>query len=177
MSLHDFLKKAAAELALLNVRDILNEKKHQTKIMNENVAYEDVLLAEDDDDDVYLFKIAFNSVMLTDTIRLAKNGDMLFKELAKKIPDLLFLDIHMPCKNGMDCVREIRQNKLYDAMPVIIFTSEARQEYIENTYRLGANFWMDKPVNTGELARKIQKVLSVDWQKGMIYPSMDQYKI
>lgn len=145
--------------------------------MNENVDYTDVLLAEDDDDDVYLFTIALHSVMLTSTIRLAKNGDVLFKELAKKIPDFLFLDIHMPCKNGMDCVREIRQNKVYDAMPVIIFTSEGRQDYVERAFRFGANFWMDKPVNTGELAKKIGKVLSIDWKKQMAYPSLDQYKI
>lgn len=154
---------------------ILN--KHQPNSMNENVDYADVLLAEDDDDDVYLFTIALETVMLAAAIRLAKNGDMLFKELAKKIPDFLFIDLNMPCKNGMDCVREIRQNKVYDAMPVIIFTSEGRQEYVERAYRFGANFWMDKPVITGELARKIGKVLAIDWKKQMAYPSLDQYKI
>jgi DNA-binding response OmpR family regulator len=139
--------------------------------------YEDILLAEDDPDDVFFFSMALNNVLITAKLRHADNGDKLFEELKKNIPDLLFLDIQMPCRDGMDCIREIRQNKRYDSMPVILLTSLSHTEMVESSYRIGANFFIAKTAAINELADKIRRILSIDWKSNMVYPTLEQYVV
>jgi len=145
--------------------------------MNDLIAYEDILLAEDDADDVFLFTLALNEVTVTAKLRHAEDGDKLFEELKKQIPDLLFLDIHMPCKDGMECIQEIRQNRAYDKMPVIMFTSISINNTLEKTFRIGANFFIDKPHSVEELAKRLRTIFSIDWKTNMIYPTLEQYKL
>ena len=95
----------------------------------------DVLLAEDDLDDLLQFELAIKEVSIPVYLRHAKDGEELFVRLKEAIPDLLFLDIEMPCKDGMACILEIRRNPEYNFMPVIMFTSHNRQSFIENHIR------------------------------------------
>lgn len=143
--------------------------------MNESIEYEDILLAEDDADDTYFFTIAMETVMASVKLRFAEDGEKLFHELEAKIPELLFLDIHMPCKDGIECIQEIRQNRNYDRMPVIMYSSASF--YVERSYRLGANYFVEKPANLGELEKKLRRILSIDWKKSTVYPSFDQYVV
>ena len=145
--------------------------------MNNASDFDDILIADDDHDDVHIFSLALTEVLESATLRHAEDGGKLFEELQVKIPDLLFLDINMPCKNGMDCIREIRQDKSYDTMPVVMFTSLQPREFVERTYRLGANFFIDKPTSVEALAMKISKVISIEWKKQMVYPSLEEYVI
>lgn len=55
-----------------------------------------VILAEDDNDDAFLFEEAIKAIDTTILIRHVKNGDMLLSVLQQQIPDVLFLDIYMP---------------------------------------------------------------------------------
>ncbi|MCE3283402.1 MAG: response regulator, partial [Chitinophagaceae bacterium] len=82
----------------------------------------DVMLAEDDHDDVVIFVTALNDTKIPCDFRHAKDGEALFVELKKAVPNLLFLDIQMPCKDGLSCILEIRKNRKYDRMPVVMFT-------------------------------------------------------
>jgi DNA-binding response OmpR family regulator len=142
------------------------------KTKNENW---DVLLAEDDNDDVLSFELAMKEMPFSFILRNAENGDMLFVLLKERIPDILFLDILMPCRDGVTCIIEIRKNKDYNHMPVIMYTAMNSEEYIENAYKNGANFYLLKSNSINELTVNLKKIFSVDWKNFMYYPPKQQF--
>ncbi|HTN18722.1 MAG TPA: response regulator [Chitinophagaceae bacterium] len=137
----------------------------------------DILLAEDDLDDVEIFETALQEVGQPYMIRNAKNGDVLFVLLKDKIPYLLFLDIHMPCKDGMACIVEIRKNREYDKLPVIMYTSMFTEKIIEESYRNGANLYITKTNTIQDLVNKLKKVFSIDWNDYLHFPPREQFVI
>ncbi len=137
----------------------------------------DILLAEDDLDDVDIFKWAMDKTKIPHTIRHAENGEVLFVLLKQKIPYILFLDIEMPCKDGLSCILEIRKNREYDNLPVIIYTSYSSDKYVEETYRSGANLYINKMGSMEHIIDNLKKVFSIDWKKYMHYPARDEYQV
>ena len=135
----------------------------------------DVLLAEDDIDDVLTFELAMKEMPFSFILRNAENGDLLFVFLKERIPDILFLDILLPCKDGTTCIIEIRKNKDYNHMPVIMYTSMNNPEYIDECYKNGANFYLLKSNSIHELTENLRKIFSVDWKNLMYYPPKQQF--
>lgn len=140
-----------------------------------NVDEKDVIVAEDDYDDLFFFEHAMKEIRLPLVIRHAKNGDVLFALLKEKIPHLLFLDIHMPCKDGISCVKEIRQHKEYDGMTIIMYTSEQYNKSIEECYRNGANFYLVKPDKFSKLTELLTRIFLLDSRNFTHYPHIDQF--
>ena len=104
-----------------------------------------LIIAEDDKDDFDLLKEAIEECNISVSIERAENGDILIKILDHRIPDLLFLDIYMPCKDGKQCLREIRANNRYDLLPIIIYSSLNQKNEVEFCFREGANMYIIKP--------------------------------
>ncbi|HEY0612647.1 MAG TPA: response regulator, partial [Chitinophaga sp.] len=105
-----------------------------------------VLLAEDDDDDYLIFSLAVDELTsVRVALKRAENGDILMRLLDEKHPDLLFLDLLMPCKDGRQCIREIRSNSKFDSLPIIVYSSMSDLESIEFCYREGTNLYARKP--------------------------------
>ena len=84
-----------------------------------------ILLAEDDEDDSQFFEEALKSVSDAPILIRAKDGVELTNLLQDTypLPDLIFLDINMPRKNGAQCLREIRQKKNLAHLPVIVLST------------------------------------------------------
>jgi CheY-like chemotaxis protein len=140
-----------------------------------NVAQKDVIIAEDDADDLLIFELAIKDTQVPVAIRHAENGDVLFVLLKDRVPELLFLDIHMPCKDGISCIREIRQSKDYDDLPIIMFSSDVYKKTVEECFRNGANFYLVKPTSFTGLSEKLKKILSLDWEGNMHYPPLANF--
>ncbi|MBS1587790.1 MAG: response regulator [Bacteroidetes bacterium] len=143
--------------------------------MVEAAPAKDILLAEDDNDDVVIFELAMNQMNFPYLLRNATDGDMLFVMLKNKVPYILFLDIHMPCKDGIACIVEIRKNKEYDNLPVIMYTSNLAAKMIEDSFRSGANFYITKTNTINALVEKLKKIFAVDWNSYMHYPPQGQF--
>ncbi|MBT1703972.1 response regulator [Chryseosolibacter indicus] len=136
-----------------------------------------VLLAEDDDDDFDFFSMAIDETSLTVILKRAENGDILLQLLDQNIPDILFMDIFLPYKTGRECLREIRANRKYDSLPIIIYTSVKELEQIEFCYREGSNFYMIKPTSFNELKAILKKIISLEWKKMMYYPTLSEFVV
>lgn len=137
-----------------------------------------VLLAEDDDDDYLIFSLAvdeINSVRVE--LKRAENGDILMRLLDEKHPDLLFLDLLMPCKDGRQCIREIRSNSKFDSLPIIVYSSMSDLESIEFCYREGTNLYARKPSSLSDLKSILEKIFAMDWKRMLYYPPMSQFVI
>lgn len=142
---------------------------------DENIPGKDILLAEDDSDDVTIFEIALKQLNIPYIMRHAANGDLLFVLLKERIPYILFLDIHMPCKDGISCIVEIRKHREYDSLPVIMYTSHLSKKIVEECFRGGANLYLAKTATFSELTEKLGKIFNIDWQNHLHFPPLDQF--
>jgi len=126
-----------------------------------------ILLAEDDEDDFILFQEALGEYK--DSIRLdwVRDGEELMNVLKIQIPelpDMIFLDINMPRKNGFECLTEIRQTENLKHLPVIIFSTSNDPALVNWMYNAGANLYLNKPSEFNSLKEKIQKAIETDWK-------------
>jgi len=122
--------------------------------------YLEVILAEDDEEDILIFRDAVTEALIPVNLETVKNGELLMQLLLKFIPDLLFLDIHMPCKDGKQCIREIRANPRYDSLPVIVYSGRSDPDIISFFYRAGANQYIIKPETMDGLKRMLVQIFS-----------------
>lgn len=136
----------------------------------------DILLAEDDQDDVDIFRWAMDKTEIAHTFRHAENGDVLMVMLKEKIPYILFLDVEMPCKDGLSCILEIRKNRDYDKLPVVMYTSFSYPQYIEGAYRNGANIYITKASSMEHIIDNLKRVFAIDWKRYMHYPGRDEFQ-
>ena len=134
-----------------------------------------VLMAEGDKDDFDILADAIEKVPVKVILTRAENGDVLMKLIHDKIPDLLFLDIILPYRDGRDCIREIRSDKKFDNLPIIVYTSIKDLDTIEFCYRWGTNLIVHKPQTYSEIADIIRKIFSVNWKKMQYYPSRNEF--
>ena len=124
-----------------------------------------ILLADDDDDDRILFEDAASDTGYPFRFNSVKDGNELLRtlRLQELLPHLVFLDLNMPIKNGMDCLLEIRSEELLKEINVIIYSTSANKREIEESYKNGANLYIQKPVNYSDLKSTLVKVFSMDW--------------
>ena len=118
-----------------------------------------VFLADDDDDDCFLFREALREVALSTKLTILNNGEELMQWLTKapnQFPDILFLDLNMPRKNGFECLEEIKQNKTLKDLVVVIFSTSLQDDIADKLYTNGAHYFMRKPSTYEELKKLIQ---------------------
>lgn len=134
-----------------------------------------VMIAEDDDDDFFIFSVAISETAFTVILRRAEDGELLMKLLQEQIPDVLFLDLLMPCKDGRQCLLEIRSDRRYDSLPIIVYTALEDLETVEYCYRQGSNLFTIKPNSIEDLKEALNRILSIDWKKTMYFPPKSEF--
>jgi CheY-like chemotaxis protein len=125
-----------------------------------------IFLADDDTDDCILFEDALREICTETALVIANDGIELMAALMqhKELPDVVFLDLNMPRKNGPECLLEIRSNKRLQHIPIVIFSTSAQDTAIEQMYTQGANLYIRKPDTFPKLKQVIRQILSIDWQ-------------
>jgi CheY-like chemotaxis protein len=125
-----------------------------------------IFYTDDDKDDQDLFKDAAHEVLKTLQIITQENGDELIHSLKNPppFPNLIFLDLNMPVKNGYEVLKEIRQSPHIKDLPVIIFSTSDDAKAISTTRDLGANLYIQKPASFNLLKKAIAYTLSINWE-------------
>jgi len=127
-----------------------------------------VLLADDDIDDCNFFKQALLELPLATNLIAVHDGDQLMKYLnenAAHPPHVLFLDINMPRKSGMECLSEIKQNKMLQDLPVVMFSTSNSWEVINMLFKSGAHVYIHKPSDFAQLKQVIHHALPMAAEK------------
>ncbi|MDZ4751232.1 MAG: response regulator [Flavobacteriales bacterium] len=126
-----------------------------------------ILIADDDDDDRLIFKDAIEEVKVRTTVTAFNDGVELMEYLDKPaihLPNLVFIDLNMPRKSGMECLKEIRSNHKFKDIAIAIYSTSALENDIEETFIKGANIYIKKPNEFQVLRSVLAKVLTMNWQ-------------
>ena len=126
-----------------------------------------IMLADDDEDDRLFFKEAFEEVKIKYDITTFNDGEQLMEYLSvpeNPLPDIVFLDLNMPRKSGMECLREIRESNRLKRISVAIYSTSSSEQDIEDTFVAGANVYIKKPNDFNMLKKVLSDVVHINWQ-------------
>ena len=133
-----------------------------------------ILLADDDKDDRSFFEKALKEVSISTNLITVNDGEHLMKYLAdnsEQLPNVLFLDLNMPRKNGFECIVEIRENEKLKDLSVVIFSTSYPQDksyelgMIGNLFNLGAHVYIRKPTDLNQLKQLLDHSLRMVVEK------------
>lgn len=123
-----------------------------------------IILADDDESDRLNFVEALEESKIKALIYTVNDGvelmDYLLSHEHMK-PHLLFLDLNMPRKNGLKCLKEIRSMDRFKDIAIAIYSTSSNEKDIEETFHYGANVYIKKPTDFKSLKQVLDKVLSV----------------
>ena len=116
-------------------------------------------MAEDDEEDVDIFKDALADLNLNVHLTVFTNGMLLMNHLEKSdnLPDLVFLDLNMPLKNGLQCLKEIKSSNKYKSLNTIILSTSSNELQKEEMYNHGANLFLTKASTYKEFKNNLTK--------------------
>lgn len=137
-----------------------------------------ILLADDDKADRLLFKEALEELPVSARLTTVENGEQLMRQLTKKgtkFPDVLFLDLNMPRKNGFASLGEIKRNNKLEKLPVIIFSTALEQHKVRQVFKDAAHFYICKPSEFSELKKVIYKALTLIMKKDPLLPPKEKF--
>jgi CheY-like chemotaxis protein len=141
------------------VKDVTNSDDRVTiKVINESIFVStpmdylqntqvNVLLAEDDADDRYFFQEALGELSIGTNLKMVPDGERLMSYLVQnynQLPDILFLDINMPRKNGLECLFEIRLNEKLSRIPVVICSTAHEKDIADMLSQTGVYYYIHK---------------------------------
>ena len=114
----------------------------------------EILLVDDNDDDVFLTREAFNAASLKVNLQRVDNGEKCLQYLRKQAPyenavtpDLILLDMHMPVMDGYEVMSEIVKDEKLNHLPVVILTTSYEAADVKKMYGLRCSSYITKPVN------------------------------
>jgi len=139
-----------------------------------------VTLADDDKDDQQLFGEALDSTNMKTELSVADNGQELMDQLhdnSAPHPDVIFMDINMPIKNGKECLEEIKNDKELKDIPVIVYSTSESTKDINDTYNSGANLYVTKPSSFSKMVSILKHIFTFRWDKLFTRPDKKNYVI
>lgn len=144
-------------------------------LINNNL---NIFLTDDDLDDCMFFSDALNELKINSILTVTSNGVELMDVLVTVVPPppyVIFLDLNLPKKNGFECLKEIRDNKKLMNIPVVVLSTSSNRDFIEQSYKYGANYYICKPKSFSLLKKSIETVLSLDKKMLSTQPSIDKF--
>jgi len=123
-----------------------------------------IVLADDDEDDALVFSETVRGINPAIRLEHVADGIKLMQLLQHYYPDILFIDLDMPRKNGLECLVEIRNNTILTKLPVIVFSSTTRPANIQTAYEMGADLYLIKTSQIKDYVSAIRTVLQLNWQ-------------
>ena len=123
-----------------------------------------ILIVEDNGVDLDLAMRAFGKCQLFSPIQVARHAEDVMRlmerwEAGDPVPMVILLDLHLPRVDGLEILRRLKSHQRFRAIPVIMLTSSGADRDIREAYHLGANSYIQKPVDFGrfmELAAQIE---------------------
>lgn len=130
-----------------------------------------ILLVEDNEDDIALTRRALEKTNFKSNVVVAHDGqeaiDFLFEKDAdseSNLPIVMLLDLNMPKIGGLEVLRRLRSDERTKNLPIVVLTTSDEQNDISESYNLGANSYIQKPLDMNDFFVAIQDLQSY-WMK------------
>lgn len=127
-----------------------------------------ILLVEDNPDDEALTMRSLRKSNIVNDVVVARDGaealDFLFCKGdyagrdRNRMPELILLDLKLPKIDGLEVLKQIRSNPKTSLLPVVILTSSDEDRDLVDSYKLGANSYVRKPVDFGQFAEAVRQL-------------------
>jgi len=137
--------------------------------MNTTARKIEILLIEDNPGDVRLIREAFKDSKIIGNFQVAGDGEAAIEYLngvgengLNSRPDLIFLDLNLPKRNGLEVLEEVKSNPLLRSIPVVVLTTSNSEEHVFRSYNLNANCYITKPVDFDQFTNVV-KVIESFW--------------
>ena len=123
---------------------------------------ESILYVDDDRDDHEIFVEVVNSINPTTIVYCTEEAKMALALLRKLpiLPQLIFLDMNMPMMNGLDFLREVRNESKFESIRIVVFTTSLRRQDEQECLRLGATDYIVKPSSFSSMQEELLKFIS-----------------
>ncbi len=131
-----------------------------------------ILIADDDPDDRLLIQEAFSESHFDGKLQFVKNGEELVDYLKRAYsplngsltprPRVILLDLNMPCKDGREALKEIKDDPVFNSIPIVVLTTSKSENDIQYSYKTGACSFIVKP-STFEQLVDAMKVFYKYW--------------
>ena len=141
-----------------------------------------LLMADDDEDDRLLTRVALEKSRLANDLRFVEDGEELMDYLRRRgryedpasspRPGLVLLDLNMPRKDGREALREIKTDPALRRIPVVVMTTSQADCDVARSYDLGANSYVTKPVTMDSLV-EVLSALGRYWFEIVQLPAVD----
>ncbi len=136
----------------------------------------EILLVEDNEDDVFLTREAFDAAGLKVNLHHVDNGKKCLEFLRKQgiyadVPtvDLVLLDMHMPVMDGHQVLSEIVKDEYLQHLPVVVLTTSYEAADIHKMYKLRCNSFITKPVDFESFVKVIAQMTGY-WLTVVVMP-------
>jgi len=124
-----------------------------------------VLLVEDDDDHLFLIRRSLRDLTeVAVAVEVARTGEQALDYLRRgrfdsgALPELVLLDLRIPRLGGLEVLGQIRADAALRSLPVVVLTSSEREEDREQALRLGATWYVCKPIDGARFRAEVQQV-------------------
>ncbi|HEU4496291.1 MAG TPA: response regulator [Flavobacterium sp.] len=138
-----------------------------------------VILTDDMEEEHFLFRKALGELLLADIEVLCFfSADELFAYFNSSefvAPHVLFLDLNMPEKTGLECLKEIRADERLKELIVAIYSVSASESDVSKTLAEGANIYITKPREFEEMKRVLNEVIKSCIQYHSLHLSFDTF--
>lgn len=124
-----------------------------------------ILLIDDDKDDCEIFLEILNEVAGAVELACLNDSADVLANIVYNRPDLIFMDLNMPKKSGIDCLKEVRTAGAEMNVPIVIISSSQNPKDIAQAYDQGATLYFVKPSRYGALRQGIEQILQMDWSR------------
>lgn len=127
----------------------------------------EILLVEDNPDDVELALYAFRRSQIANHIQVARDGEEAlaylfrtgpFANRKNDIPRMMLLDLKMPKIDGLEVLRRVRADSELQTLPVVVMTSSREDRDLIESYKLGVNSYIVKPIDFAQFADVVEQL-------------------
>ena len=108
-------------------------------------------------------------IQITFNVEVAINGIDGLEKLRVKEYDIIFMDVKMPQMNGIECLKELREDSLNKISYVVMFTTSDYDEDVINTYKLGASAYLLKSLDITEFEENLKNTIYLYIQDNFLY--------
>lgn len=121
-----------------------------------------IMYADDDEDDAFFFENVIRDIDISCSLSVFSSGIDLLESLARTSPnpDLIFMDINMPLKNGLECLKELRMKDDWKSIPVFMISTSDSGSYQQTALTLGASGYILKPNSYEALREELRETIN-----------------